>query len=126
MIHEVLPIMALLVMLGLLVLVGVLLFRTFRLLYEGERPPKASLLVGYLATAYGLLIFAFAGIYRVIFHYNRESFFFSNNMPAFDNSDVTYFILASQLSQPLDTAISIRKAKLRWQSRWSKCCPDIL
>jgi hypothetical protein len=59
--HEVLSIMVLLVMLGLLVLVGVLLFRTFRLLYEGERAPKASLLVGYLATAYGLLIFAFAG-----------------------------------------------------------------
>jgi Ion channel len=89
--HEVLSIMVLLVMLGLLVLVGVLLFRTFRLLYEGERAPKASLLVGYLATAYGLLIFAFAGVYRVIFHYNRESFFFSNNMPAFDNSDVTLF-----------------------------------
>jgi hypothetical protein len=90
--HEVFPLMALFVMLFLLAsVVGSLVFKTFRLLYEGERAPKARSLVGYLATSYGILIFAFAGIYRVIFYFDRESFFFSNNMPGFDNSEVALF-----------------------------------
>jgi hypothetical protein len=124
MIHEGLPIMAWLVMLGLLVLVGVLLFRTFRLLYEGECAPKAILLVG----CDGIWVINFRICWDLPGHFSLQSgvFFFSNSMPVFDNSDVTLFYLASQPSQPLDTAISIRKAKLRWQSRWSKCCPDIL
>jgi hypothetical protein len=94
--HEVLPIMTLLVMLGLLVEVGALLLKTFRLLYEGEHAPKASLLVRYLAMSYGLLIFAFAGIYRVIFHFNRDSFSFSD-VPKFDEADVTlvYFSITT-------------------------------
>jgi hypothetical protein len=95
--HEVFPLTALFVMLGLLAsVVGTLLFKTFRLLYEGERAPKASLLVGNLAAAYGLLIFAFAGIYRVIFHFDPHSFFFSN-VPKFDETAVTtfYFSIAT-------------------------------
>jgi hypothetical protein len=69
--HEVLSIMVLLVMLGLLVLVGVLLFRTFRLLYEGERAPKASLLVGYLAT--GIWVINFRVCWGLPGHFSLQS-----------------------------------------------------